>query len=1026
MPAGAEGSRIDTERRRGRWRRRARFWLLVTSLGALANLLSTGLPGAVPLLVGNIAPLALVAHLRWPWVLASAVLVAAAAGSTAWWGFSLLHVAVAVALLRHAGSRRRLLYLQLGLLSPVAFWLTLPADDGGTVAWLAGGLVLLVGVTIAQVGAWQLVHLNRNPALLARRSMGSQLSSTLIVATLPSLGLLFLLLAQFAWQVELLRRGSSLGVRAQYLQSVVHDYIQQHRRTVEMTALTASPTSLPQIEPAAATHPGFLTMLVSDAEGEIVDFHAPMQPEFVGSVADREYFQHPRRHGGSFVSPVFQGRGFGQDILVAISAAWTDAEGRFAGVVQGALALASLQQRIADTARLQGVEFVVLDTRAQVVVATLPGMQALDGGPVPALTLGPQRSGTTLNLPQSHMLSIRALPELGWQVAVLEPLAPLAAMQTQTALLIGLLCLLALGALGRRVQRLALSFTEPLQQLVARVREVDLTRSETLRPLRVRAANAEFAELRDDFDAMLQRIRELTDELRQALHAQEVLNVELEERVEQRTAELRAATAEAQHLANAKSVLLSNMSHELRTPLTAILGHAEEALRSDRPSRDWEATLRIVLRNGRHLLEIVNDILDAGRIDAGQMRVQPEAVELLPLLDDVVAMFADRATQKGLQFGMRLEFPLPLHVHADPLRLRQVLINLLGNAIKFTETGEVRLHAACASGCLRLAVVDSGIGMDDEQRSRLFRPFEQADMSTTRRFGGSGLGLYISARLAEAMGGEITVDSSPGAGSRFTVALPLAPESPMLHEPPTRGFEPVPEPVLPKLRGRVLVVDDVEDLRMLTASIVGATGAETDLAADGAEAVALAGSLDYDLVLMDMHMPVLDGRAATRRLRDTGYTRPIVALSADVLSEDVQRFRAAGCDDVLAKPIDRAALHGVLQRFLPAAGDRANAAPSEHAAETLPAGLGAALDGIRRRFFARLPEEADALRRALQREDRQALQERLHRLKGSCGTFGLDDLSELAARAEDALRPDGDWHEACDRLLRSIESTARA
>lgn len=1008
---------LEQMRQRKRWYRRVRFWLFVTGAGAAANLLAVGLPGAVPLLLGNIAPLALMHYLRWPWTLTSGVLVAAGTGSIEWGGFALLHCLLAMALARTTLSRRRQLYGQLGLTGPLAFWLS-HSSSGELLAWISGGLVLLVGISIAQTGAWQLAQLSRNPAILARRSMGSQLASTLIVATMPAMGMLLLVLAHLAWQVELLRRSNQVASKAHEIQELVEDYVLQHRRVVELTARIAAPGELPRIDAAALTHPGFLTMMVSDAQGRIVDFHTPGQPAFVGAVADRDYFQRPRATGKAFVSPVFRGRGFGQDILVAVSAPYVDTDQRFAGIVQGALSLAALQHRITESARLQSLQFVVLDASQRVVAATVPDLSPLDSGPFEAITLDPTQTARSINLTHTHLLGHRTAPELGWRVALLDPLPPLAAMQTQAALAIGMLCMLAMAVIGWQVRRLSRAVTSPLQEMLERVRQVDLDRRDSLRPLRLRAANAEFAELRDDFNAMLQRIRELNAELRKALSAQEALNLELEARVEQRTAELRATSERAQHLAHAKSVLLANMSHELRTPLTAILGHTEEALRTDRPRCDWEQTLRVVLRNGRHLLDIVNDVLDAGRIDAGQLRVEMRDVELVPLLQDVVAMFSVRAFDKGIELDLDCHWPLPALVHTDPLRLRQILINLLGNAIKFTESGSVKLCASHLDGHIRLAVQDSGIGMTEEQRSRLFRPFEQADVSTTRRFGGSGLGLYISARLAEALGGEISVESVPGRGSIFSLSVPVSTSSSMQADAPVAVETPNTVMATPVLAGRVLVVDDVEDLRTLTAHVVGATGIRVETAADGAQAVEQAMDDAFDLVLMDMHMPVLDGRQATIELRRRGYRGAIVALSADVLADDVERFRAAGCDEVLSKPIDRTALYATLQRFLMGGA-------ASHAGSALPPALEDALAGIRKRFQSALPTEAEALRRAIDSGDHREVRERLHRLKGSCGTFGFNALSELAEHAETTLRDGADWMDACLRLQQALDEASR-
>jgi signal transduction histidine kinase len=421
----------------------------------------------------------------------------------------------------------------------------------------------------------------------------------------------------------------------------------------------------------------------------------------------------------------------------------------------------------------------------------------------------------------------------------------------------------------------------------------------------------------------LGRKRELQ---RQALLRRE----ELERLVDERTAEWKAATQRAEAAARAKSEFLANMSHEIRTPLTAMLGYADLLLDPLLDPQESAEHVRTIRRNGQHLLAVLNDILDLSRIEAGRMTV--EQVELSPagLLADVAGMLSMRAREKGLRLVERRDGPVPAVVRSDPTRLRQVLVNLAGNAIKFTSQGEVELGlvleraAGAAEGTLAFSVRDTGIGLDEQQLAQLFQAFEQADASTTRRFGGTGLGLVISRRLARLLGGDVTVASTPGQGSTFTVRIPTGPLAgvPMLQpgEDSARPEEAAAAP-LAALTGRILLAEDTRDSALVIATILRRAGAEVTVVHDGMAAVeaaqsALAAGRAFGLILMDLHMPELDGLQATRKLRDAGYDRPIVALTADSMPEDRAACLASGFDEHATKPVRRAELLALAARMI--------------------------------------------------------------------------------------------------------------
>ena len=416
---------------------------------------------------------------------------------------------------------------------------------------------------------------------------------------------------------------------------------------------------------------------------------------------------------------------------------------------------------------------------------------------------------------------------------------------------------------------------------------------------------------------------------------------ELEKRVEERTAELRiakdraeAASQAAEAASRAKTAFLANMSHEIRTPMTAILGYADMMLEPGQTISDRHDCLQVVRRNARHLLELINNVLDISKIEADKLTIDPSPTDLPDLLSDLVSLMRPRAAEKGLTFDLEASGKLPRTINTDPLRLRQILINLVGNAIKFTGTGKVKLRVALESpattnAALRCDIIDTGIGLTHDQLARLFQPFAQADNSTTRRYGGTGLGLTISRRLANLLGGDVTATSTPGRGSTFTLRLDAGPADRLTFveavnealRPKTNQKTATPEPAW-SLKGRILLCEDGPDNQRLICAHLRRAGAQVTVADNGRLGVdaaldAIKGHKPYDVILMDMQMPELDGYGAASELRKKNCTTPIIALTAHAMSQDREKCLAAGCTDYLTKPVEKGALLRTIAKYLP-------------------------------------------------------------------------------------------------------------
>jgi PAS domain S-box-containing protein len=383
----------------------------------------------------------------------------------------------------------------------------------------------------------------------------------------------------------------------------------------------------------------------------------------------------------------------------------------------------------------------------------------------------------------------------------------------------------------------------------------------------------------------------------------------------------RVARREAEAANQAKSRFLANMSHEIRTPLGAMIGFAE--LLTEETISDEERTdcVQRIVRNGHLLAEMINDILDLSKIESEKLEVEHIDFEVIPLVQEVIALLELKAQEKNLRLILAAAGHLPCVVHSDPTRLQQILINLLSNAIKFTDRGRIEIRmssvlAAAGHAQLCFTIADTGMGIPEAQQARIFEPFLQADSSTTRLFGGTGLGFAVSRGLAQALGGDLQlVKSVVGEGSSFSFTIDVGTvteRSAASDSPPSPLKTLAPE----ELKGlRILVVDDNPDNRTYIGSFLSSAGASIETAANGVQAVELATERDYDLVLMDIQMPELDGLGAMRYLRSRNYGKPVLALTAHAMTGDREISLNAGFHDHLVKPIDRVSLIQAIQKY---------------------------------------------------------------------------------------------------------------
>jgi signal transduction histidine kinase/ActR/RegA family two-component response regulator len=691
-----------------------------------------------------------------------------------------------------------------------------------------------------------------------------------------------------------------------------------------------------RLEQFHALYPAFRTLSFIDTQGMLTGADPPRgsdgQSVLGTSLADREYVQRTIATGQPFVSDVFLGRRFmGADPIVMLTVPVYDKKHRMRGMLCGSLRCSSFHQLLESISYMKQRELLILDQQSRVIFASSGApFQPLENLSRSPMVIGARASSKKAfraerrgkNGIVENWLTSVTRTGAGWTIILSQPLGVIVAESTNYYLITASWVLVGLLVSTIGARQLSKSLTRPVEGLAERIGR-GVMDGGALTPTALPAnAPLEIVQLVNDFDEMAVRLADSYRQLQSALVDRERLNSELarvlddlEGRVHARTAELADAKDHAEEASRLKSEFLANMSHEIRTPMNGFMGMLDVLLETPlgEDQRDYVETARVSAGN---LLEILRDILDFSKIEAGRMELDPVPISIAQLVHETVHPLETSAAAKNVKLAWKIDENVPAMLVGDPVRLRQVLLNLASNAIKFTTDGSIDVSVQTIEvsdtdeALLRFTVKDSGIGLTEDQQKVIFEPFRQADGSTTRNYGGIGLGLSISRRLVELMGGEIGVLSIAGHGSTFwfTARLgmvdrddPAKPAAPALANL-AKAVHPCGARSL-----RILAAEDNAVNQRVVKALLERRGHSVALADTGLVALEKAREEDFDVILMDVQMPEMDGITALSFLREQdarrGMHTPVVVLTAHAMRGDRERFLAAGADGYVTKPI---------------------------------------------------------------------------------------------------------------------------
>ncbi|MBU2071590.1 MAG: response regulator [Gammaproteobacteria bacterium] len=997
---------------------RIMFFSYCVLLGYLANLSAVALPITVPLTVGNVAIFVILARLGMVWgMLSFMVVTLPLAHSPA----IVLTAAQALLFLIYFNHPKRSIWLFSLIYIPIAAvicFLMLPVGISHH-PLLFSLFVLLCTAVFAWCikAASMLLAMSVSAKQLRQQSLQNQLSYRFgLYAAIPAT-LLITLGLNGATSINLVKKMAAYHFQLDNLKSDVELKLNEYLAT--MQAIAALPDSMlhkATLQHLVSQRHEFISALTTDPQGIVTQFYKAdvKSNDLLGaSVADRTYFQAVKTQQLPYISDTFTGRMLGSDQLFAVSAPITE-NGNFRGILQLSVKLDALLH----------VFSIDKDNKSHQILLDNAGKKIWDNTTSDNIGELWHRPEYATAMPKSflqnsvfnplvpivisqdahHFMLQEQIGATGWSLSYfIDTESSILLFYFYFAVALGLITLI-LEASVTLSKRFVSRYTMALEQLVDFTKHWDGKSASQVKPEFNQSAS-EIDALTDSFITMQRRVSGAHHAIVATMQEVRQLNSELEQRVEQRTSELEQERDKANHLAAVKTRFLANMSHELRTPITIIKGFTETLITS--ANTDMLPQLMRIQQNTEHLHNVVNDILDVAKMDAGKMSYAPKSVNALTVLEEIAASLEQLCDSKPLTADVAINLPAALCIWADPFRLKQILLNLVSNAVKFTHSGKISLSAHYVETDVVISVTDQGVGIAADKIPTLFQAFTQADSSISRDYGGTGLGLYISKELADAMGMTLTVNSILHQGSSFTLRIPAKLVSIETQPLTTAVEQTVAVSELRHQGKRLLVVDDVKDIRDLIASLLKDTGLELSFATDGREALAMVKKHGFDLILMDQQMPGMDGRSAALKIRQLGIRIPVIQLSADVFTDQTE---LAPFDSVLTKPIDKNALLQTIGRLL-------NTVLAVSPAE--------AIDELAMEYQQSLIAKKVSLMALLNQQKYEELAHELHKIKGTSACFGFVAIAQAATEAELKLKLSEKDNQLLSQLMLAIEANIR-